>query len=238
MDHILTLVAGAGATPLLPEHISKAVAIIPEGIARTQPPVWLAPEKAVDMILSGPLDRNALTALRGVFNPDRIDFFIVPTQNRRKKLMLADMDGTILTGETLDELAVFAGAGAQVAKITVQAMEGQIDFESALRARVSLLRGLPESTLHQVLATATLTPGAQDLVRTMKSSGAVCVLVSGGFTFFTGAVAQKAGFDYHDGNTLEIKNGLLTGAVTGPILGKEAKLALAMKPRLPCFSIT
>jgi len=135
------------------------------------------------------------------------------------------MDSTIIENECIDELAVVAGVGKHVSAITEAAMRGEIDFDSALRERVALLEGLSEDVLQTVFdAQIKLTPGARSLVRTMQANGAKAVLVSGGFTFFTNRVAKAAGFDENRANTLEIKDGKLTGRVGEPILGANAKL--------------
>jgi phosphoserine phosphatase len=143
----------------------------------------------------------------------------------RKRLLLADMDSTIVTTETLDELAAFAGLKDKVAAITARAMNGELDFKAALRERVGMLAGLPVSALEATWAETRLMPGAEALVRTMRAHGAHCALVSGGFTFFTGRVAERVGFHAHFSNTLEIAEGRLTGKVAEPILDKDAKLA-------------
>jgi phosphoserine phosphatase len=136
------------------------------------------------------------------------------------------MDSTIIQQECIDEIADFAGVKPVVAAITERAMRGELDFASALRERLSLLRGLPVSDLQRVAdERLALMPGARTLVRTMKTHGAYCALVSGGFTFFTAIVARMVGFDAHFANTLETADGRLTGRVVEPILGREAKLA-------------
>jgi phosphoserine phosphatase len=139
--------------------------------------------------------------------------------------LLADMDSTLIGQECIDELADFAGLKAHVAAITERAMRGEIAFEPALRERVALLAGLPESIVETVLAQRiTLTPGARVLARTMRANGAYCALVSGGFTLFTGPIAAQLGFNEHRGNVLLVKGGKLTGCVVEPILGRKAKL--------------
>ena len=156
--------------------------------------------------------------------PDGVDACPIPPGPRGKRLLLADMDSTIIEQECLDELAEAAGHGALVAAITERAMRGELDFAEALRERVATLAGLPEGVIDEVLARRiTLTPGARTLTATMRARGGACVLVSGGFTRFTGPVAERAGFDAHHGNVLEIRDGVLTGAVVPPILGREAK---------------
>ena len=155
-----------------------------------------------------------------------VDFVIQPVANRRKGLLIADMDSTIINVECLDELADFAGVKAQVSEITERAMRGELAFEGALRERVGMLKGLGVSALQACYdERVKLNPGAETLVRTMAKHGARCALVSCGFTFFTSRVAEAAGFHLNRANTLIELDGVLTGAVGDPILGKEAKLA-------------
>ena len=150
-----------------------------------------------------------------------------PRIARRKRLLLADMDSTMIGQECVDELADFAGLKAHVAAITERAMRGEIAFEPALRERVALLKGLPVSVIDEVLKDRiTLTPGAVELVRTMRAHGAYTCLVSGGFTLFTQRIAEMIGFQENRANTLVIgDDGKLTGEVAEPVLGREAKLA-------------
>jgi phosphoserine phosphatase len=155
----------------------------------------------------------------------RVDMVVQKTEGRRKRLLIADMDSTMIRQECIDELADEAGVGARVAEITARAMNGELDFEGALRERVGLLRGLPEAVIAQVLRDRiTLMPGGRVLLATMKANGAYAALVSGGFTAFTSAVAETLGFDENRANTLHLEGGKLAGTVAEPILGKEAKL--------------
>ena len=155
-----------------------------------------------------------------------VDLVVQPAEGRRKRLLLADMDSTMIGQECVDELAAMAGVGDRVAEITARAMNGELDFEAALTERVALLRDLPEDVIGQVLAERiTYTPGGRELVATMKANGGYCALVSGGFTAFTTAVAAHLGFDENRANTLLAEGGRLTGAVARPILGREAKVA-------------
>lgn len=224
MTHILTFVAGR-KQPLSKKHLKEAIKVISYyDVKTTDSPRWLAKDKAAEFSISAPASGILLMHLREMLGEDKIDLFSTPANNRRKKLLLADMDSTIVTGETLDDLAEHAGIKHQIAAITQKAMEGKLDFHAALRERVSLLKGLEESALHDTLKKIQLSPGAKEFVSTMKAHGATCVLVSGGFTFFTQAIAQQAGFDHHHGNILEVKNGELAGTVTEPILDKHAKV--------------
>lgn len=153
------------------------------------------------------------------------DIAVLPLANRRKRLLISDMDSTIIGQECLDEIAAFAGLKEQVSAITERAMAGELDFEAALTERVGMLKGLDLGALQQAYEERiTLNPGARTLVATMKAHGAKTVLVSGGFTFFTERVAEDAGFEDHRGNTLIDDGASLTGDVGRPILGRAAKL--------------
>ena len=185
---------------------------------------WLAPGIAAEFPLAEVPDNRWQTweALQTL----GIDLVVQPEAGRRKKMLLADMDSTMIGQECIDELADMAGVGPRVAAITARAMNGELDFEGALLERVRLLKGLPESVIGQVLAERiTFTPGGRALIATMKAQGGYAALVSGGFTAFTTAVAAHLGFDEHRANTLLAENGRLTGDVARPILGREAKIA-------------
>jgi len=154
-----------------------------------------------------------------------VDLAVQPSFGRRKRLFLADMDSTIIGCECLDELADFAGVKTQVAAITERAMRGEIDFDGALTERVAMLKGLPVSALQQCYdERVRLNPGARTVVQTLRANGARCVLVSGGFTFFTERVAAAAGFHQQRANRFVERGDVLTGKVETPILGREAKL--------------
>jgi phosphoserine phosphatase len=181
---------------------------------------------ATDVFLEGDDPVAVKAALETALAGQELDWCLQPVADRRKRLLIADMDSTIINVECLDELADFAGVKAQVSAITERAMRGELAFEGALRERVMMLKGLPLSSLHLTYdQRVRLNPGARTLVRTMAANGARCVLVSGGFTFFTGRVAEAAGFHADRANTLEYGPGGLTGLVGEPILGREAKLA-------------
>lgn len=156
----------------------------------------------------------------------RVDLVVQPSAGRRKAILLADMDSTMIQQECIDELADEAGVGPRVADITARAMNGELDFESALRERVGLLAGLPVSVIDRVIRDRiTLMPGARELVATMRANGAYAALVSGGFTAFTAKIAATLGFDENRANTLIADGDLLAGRVADPILGKAAKVA-------------
>ncbi len=155
----------------------------------------------------------------------RIDLALQPATHRKKRLLIADMDSTMIQQECIDELADEAGVGAYVADITKRAMNGELDFEAALRERVSLLKGLPITTIDRVIRDRiTLMPGGKTLLSTMRAHGAYAALVSGGFTAFTARLAETLGFDENRANTLLTDDHALTGEVAQPILGKQAKL--------------
>ena len=154
-----------------------------------------------------------------------IDISVVSLANRRKRVLLADMDSTMIEQECIDELGVVAGVGDHIKAVTARAMNGEIDFESALKERVALLKGLPVSVLQDVITQRiTFTPGGKTLLATMKRGGAYTALVSGGFTAFTSFVSAKLGFDENRANELLVSGGKLTGEVGLPILGKDAKV--------------
>src|SRR5437879_161998 len=181
---------------------------------------------ATDVILEADDLAAVRAALQAPMAGQSLDWCLQPLEGRRKKLLIADMDSTIINVECIDELADFAGLKAQVSAITERAMRGELDFETALRERVAMLKGLPVVDLQRVYdERIRLNPGARTMVRTMAANGARCVLVSGGFTFFTSRVAQAALFHAHRGNTLGEADGMLTGTVGDPIVGREAKLA-------------
>jgi phosphoserine phosphatase len=187
---------------------------------------WLAPGHALDIGFRG--DPDSVRAVWRELARDEwlLDANVVATDARRKKLLVADMDSTIIGCECIDELADMAGLKPKVAAITERAMRGELDFPAALRERVALLKGLPLEALARVYAERVrLNPGAKALLATMRAHGAHSVLVSGGFTYFTSRVAQEAGFDEQQGNRLLDDGKQLTGEVAEPILGREAKLA-------------
>ena len=201
-----------------------------------QPPQLrqLDPGRAADLFFiderHGTAIRNALVETLG---PEPIDVIVQPTAFRRKKLLIADMDSTMIGQECIDELAGMAGLKERVAAVTERAMRGEIDFEPALRERVALLSGLEQTVIARVLAERiTLTPGAIALVRTMRANGAHTALVSGGFTLFSQKIAEAIGFHEYHANTLLVEDGRLLGLVEEPILGRDAKLAALRELRM------
>jgi phosphoserine phosphatase len=224
MELVLTLVAppDAGAFSLNLREVFAAA-----GARGKQSRKLEAGDMAVTDVI---LEAEEPAALKAVLAPgladQALDWCLQPTEGRRKKLLVADMDSTIINVECLDELADFAGLKAEISAITERAMRGELAFEAALRERVAMLKGLPVTALQQAYDDRVrLNPGARTLVRTMAAAGARCVLVSGGFSFFTGRVAQAALFHAHRANELLEADGALTGLVAEPILGRDAKLA-------------
>jgi phosphoserine phosphatase len=222
MSHVLTLIAAHGAHGLLSDVADEMCA----AIGASHLPVWLG--KAACDIPFRAASEAALAEARNVLDAipanAPIDSLIQPVEGRRKRMLVADMDSTIIQQECLDEVAKAAGIGPKIAAITERAMRGELQFEDALKERIGLLRGFPEAKLHDVLDRhIELTRGARELTGTMRANGGRAVLVSGGFTFFTGAIAKRAGFDIDYGNRFLFENGALAG-VAEPILGQNAKL--------------
>ena len=185
--------------------------------------VWLAADEAAEFTMERAPDNGP--EVWQSCHAQGVDLIIQPFEGRRKQMILADMDSTMIQQECIDELAAEAGVGARVADITARAMNGELDFEGAIDERVGLLAGLPETVIAQVLENRiTMMPGGAALLKTMKAQGAYAALVSGGFTAFTARVAEVLGFDENRANTLEIADGKLTGRVVRPILGQDAKL--------------
>jgi phosphoserine phosphatase len=223
MAHVLTLIAAKAKTPLSADIVSTlANALAARGIT-SGPADWLGEDEACDIPFGGE-KATAADIARGVIGDHAIDFGIVAAAGRRKILLIADMDSTMIGQECIDELAAEIGAGEIVAAITQKAMNGEIAFRPALRERVALLKGMPVETVGKVLAERiTLTPGGRALVATMRANGAYASLVSGGFTAFAEPLASRLGFDEFRANELNHENGVFTGTVAEPALGSDAK---------------
>ncbi|NIY77481.1 phosphoserine phosphatase SerB [Thalassospira sp. HF15] len=222
MKLVLTLIAAPNSDALTKTVIDNAAIALTGAGALVGDVTWLAYGEACDLTFDGiPLD-VADTALAEAELP--VDAVTQKVETRRKKLLIADMDSTIVTGETLDELAEFAGVKDRVAAITARAMNGELDFEEALDERVWLLDGMSTEMLKEAWKTVEYTGGARELVNTMKANGGFAALVSGGFDFFTGAVRAELGFDYDQANVLIEKDGKLTGKVQKPVLDRQAKV--------------
>lgn len=222
---VLTLVADHTAQETIRNIADRARRTLIDAGAECAPPDWLAEDRAVDIAFDGVEKEKAQERLSVAGLLDTVDFCLQPLEFRRKKLFLADMDSTIITVECIDELADFAGFREEVSAITERAMNGELDFNEAFRARVGMLKGLREEVLQQVFdERVTLTPGACTLVQTMRANGTYTALVSGGFTFFTGRVREVVGFHMDMSNELQFADGALTGVAAEPILNSSAKL--------------
>ncbi len=223
----MSLVATLICNPVNPQLDTTVIDAARAALASPSQAEWLFDEVAADIRFSSTEDvRTISDRLRTALSELSVDVVVQPQADRRKKLLLADMDSTMIGQECIDELADFAGLKAHVAAITERAMRGEIAFEPALRERVALLKGLPVTVVNEVLKSRiTLTPGAVELIRTMRANGAYTCLVSGGFTLFTTRVAELIGFQENRANELLVEDSKLTGKVAEPILGREAKLA-------------
>lgn len=185
---------------------------------------WLKERVACDLFVNHDSRDKLEARVRSLAGSQPYDIIVQPAAGRKKKLLICDMDSTMITVECIDELADFVGKKREVAAITARAMNGDLDFAAALTERVSLLKGLDESVLQRCYdERVRFTPGAKELLSAMQNNGAYTVLVSGGFTFFTSRVARELGFDEHQANVLDLANGKLTGHVIPPVLGREAK---------------
>jgi len=224
MSFVLTLIADPARQSLDAALIDAAEAALAEAGASALSRDWLAEGTALDIALEANDPAKAEAALRARLAGAPVDMAIQKPDGRRKKLLLADMDSTIVTSETLDELAAYAGLKDKIAAITARSMNGEIDFATALRERVAMLKGLSADALDKTYAEIELTPGARTLVQTMRAHGAHTALVSGGFTWFTGRVRERCGFHLDRANVLNLEDGVLTGTVAEPILDRDAKL--------------
>ncbi|MGE3245754.1 MAG: phosphoserine phosphatase SerB [Beijerinckiaceae bacterium] len=229
--HVATLICAPLQSALTPQLLDRAAAVLPEA----GEPVWLDAGIAADLTFTAETGfdcRSAADAIRAALGEAPVDAAVQPLAHRRKKLFLADMDSTIIGQECIDELADVVGVKAHVAAITERAMRGEIEFEPALRERVALLKGLPAGMVDQVVAERlTLNPGARTLVQTLRANSVHTMLVSGGFTLFTGKIAAMTGFHENRANTLIIEEDAFAGRVQEPILGKQAKLDALIEAR-------
>src|SRR5262249_221895 len=241
MSYVATLISA----PQRPAVTDALAARAAEKLPQARIGVWLDPGVAIDIVFDDPADKLGVTAdflkklthdVYSVIGAAPVDVIPQPQDGRRKKLLVADMDSTMIGQECIDELADFAGFKNRVAAITERAMRGEIAFAPALRERVALLRGLPVSTIDKVIAERIRpNPGAAVLVKTMRAHGAYTCVVTGGFTAFMAPLAKAIGFDeYHANTLLTDSTGRLTGEVAEPVLGREAKrdTLLALRERL------
>jgi phosphoserine phosphatase len=225
MTHVATLICNPAEPALDDVALRSAQTALPDAGL----PKWLDAGIAADIPFTPPagIDQRRIAGqVRNALASRAADVVVQAIVHRRKRLFLADMDSTMIGQECIDELADHAGLRAQVAAITERAMRGEIVFEPALRERVAVLKGMPESVVEDVIASRiVLTAGGRELVATMRANGAYTCLVSGGFTQFTSRIAAMIGFDENRANTLLVDgNGRFSGLVSEPILGREAKL--------------
>jgi len=222
ISYVLVLIGDPDSRPLEPVHIEKVC----QHLAIAVKPVWLAADEACDLFFDSPLPatdltQKARTALAGT----QIDCVCTQVEGRRKKLLISDMDSTVIDQECIDELGEAFGVGAQIKQITTAAVGGKISFSDALRQRLALMKGMDQALLEKIYKERiSLKTGARTLVQTMARHGAYCILVSGGFSFFTQRIAKRIGFHNHQANALTFEDGKLTGEVREPILGRSAKL--------------
>lgn len=223
MSFVLTFVAAEPHSALgdaLSAHLGGLAGV-------TSGPVWLAPGQACDFLVgeAHPIDADAIRALRTTLAPLRVDVFAGPADKRRKKLLCADMESTMVAFEALEEIGQALGIHDRIKAITARAMNGEIGFRESLFERVGLLRGIEERVLQTTCASmlGRIMPDAQTLVATMRAHGAVCVLATGGFTYFSDRLAAVLGFDHAHANRLDIVGGRLTGGLLEPLLDNQSK---------------
>src|SRR6266568_3295589 len=219
MDLVMTLIAGPRAGRALPDLVAALAAALPVDGA----PDWLATGAACDLRLAGIARQAAEAAARRAIGGAAIDVLVQPPAGRRKRILVADLESTIIENEMLDELADFIGRRSEVAEITRRAMNGELDFVAALEERVALLQGLPVSALDDTAARIRLTPGARALAATARAAGVRTALVSGGFTVFAERVATELGFERVVANRLDIADGRIAGTVRAPIVTRDTK---------------
>lgn len=225
MKSVLTIIAAPEKNKLTNALIAEITQSMTQAGAKLIATDWLAEDIALDIIFTRMENPAAEIIARTVVGELPVDIVVQDTAERQKRLLISDMDSTMITIECIDEIADFVGVKPQVAAITERAMRGELDFVTALKERVALLKDLPEGTLQKVYDTRVkFMPGARELVATMRANGAYTMLVSGGFDFFTSRVEAALGFHANSANRLEVKDGKLTGHTMEPILDKQAKL--------------
>ncbi len=221
-SYVLTLIGNLNSAPLEAVHIERVC----QALALSGKEEWLAEGEACDVFIDSPLTAAGITGqARDALSGTTIDAVCTPASGRRKKLLISDMDSTLINQECIDELGDAIGAGSRIREITTAVVRGDIGFSDALRQRMALMKGMDRALLESVYEDRiTLQAGARTLVQTMRHHGAFCILVSGGFSFFTCRIAERIGFHDHQGNILLFEDDKLTGEVLEPILGQSAKL--------------
>ncbi len=221
-SHVLTLIGNRESAPLEPFHIERVC----RGLSTTGETDWLAEREACDLFIeSAHSTADIAEGARDALSGTAIDAVCTSIEGRRKKLLISDMDSTVIDQECIDELGDAIGVGSRIREITAAVIAGDISFSGALRRRMVLMKGMERGLLESVYEERiSLQPGARTLVQTMRRHGAFCILVSGGFSYFTHRIAERIGFHDHQGNELAFEGGKLTGEVLEPILGRSAKL--------------
>ena len=216
---VLTLIAGFRVR----SGLARLAETIADAAGDTSGPVWLAPDEACDLVFDAVDPSTGEQVARAVIGDAAVDVIVQPLAGRRKRLLIADLESTIIENEMLDELADFAGLRPQISEITRRAMNGEVDFAAALDARVALLGGMDDRVLERAAQRMRVAAGARQLVRTMRSAGAATALVSGGFTIFAKPVAAELGFDHVVANRLNLEGGHIAGTVRRPLVTAETK---------------
>ncbi|HET6621122.1 MAG TPA: phosphoserine phosphatase SerB [Dongiaceae bacterium] len=220
---MLSLICAPDAAELTPAVLDRVNHGLDAAAARAQPEVWLDRHRAAEMAFDGD-GAAALAELRRRLADLPVDINVLPAMDRRKKLLVSDMDATAIVGETLDELSGFTAHKAEIDNLTLQSVNGLMGFAETLVARMELMRGLPEEAFAKTWERIEATPGMRTVVATMRADGAYTALVSGGFTYFTSRVRDLIGFDCDIANSLELVDGRLTGRIPPPIIDPAGKV--------------
>ncbi len=227
MNNVLTLIAGT--SPLGHSAVALASDRLAAAGARTEKAVWLAAGRACDIPFDQMPPFEAVARVREALYGQPVDLVAQPVDERRKMLLVADMESTIIENEMIDELAAQLGLADRIAELTARTMRGELDFAESLSQRVRMLEGLDAPMLEKLREKIVVNPGAAELVATMRANGAHCALVSGGFTVYSEYVRELVGFDDDQANRLEVVDGKLTGRVLAPILDRQAKQACLLR---------
>ena len=234
----IALLSATHAPGLSPDAEAALGTIIEAAGGKPGPYRWLSPGHALEAKVEGNLSLTKARKMLGeIMGGILADINFIPADGRRKALMIADMDSTIISSESLDDLARLAGKGDEVATITARSMRGELDFSQSLKARVGMLAGSPTSLIDTIIAEAECNPGATELVTTLRRHGVRTVLASGGFTFLTEVIGGRLGFDAHFANTLVVLDGVITGEVTDPVLDQHSKRTI-LDREIEALSIT
>jgi phosphoserine phosphatase len=229
MQNVLTLIAGLPSALRDSRVIAAAIGVLAEAGCRVGSVAWLGPDRACDIPFEGLDPAAAEKAVRARLAGLAVDLAAQNAAGRRKRILVADMESTIITRELLDELATTLGLSDRIAPITARSMRGEIEFAQSLRERVAFLAGQPESVLAPVAQRIELMAGARLLVRTMRAAGAYTALVSGGFDCYAAIAAEACGFEEFHANRLEISDSRMTGRVAEPILDRNGKRAILQR---------